>query len=320
MSDKKKQIERLQAQYDQNPNSQVFAALAELYREIGQLKPAEKIAREGVKRHQRFATGILVYGRILKDLGQLDQAEIYLKKAVQLAPESILAHQICGELFLQIKKPKEALKAYKMVLFLKPNSTSARRAVNRLESLTADEYDEETFQISKLTALSDVPAKNTAESFEKASVFQAPPEPSRPLTSQERFEADFQKTEQRAIERVLSLVDAFIVRNDLQRALNLLSEAENEFNQHPEITKRQKLIQRSQNPNLSDEEEVPFNSSSAQNNYEAAKDKPIEFNRDHVAETEKVSSRQDLINSKKLYILDLLLQRVETYRHDHIRL
>lgn len=301
--DKKKQIERLKSQYEQNPNSQVFAALAELYRETGQLKLAEKIAREGVKKHQRFATGILVYGRIMKDLNELDQAEIYLKKAVQLSPESILAHQLCGELYLQLKKPKEALKAYKMVLLLKPNSNTARRAVNRLESLTADEYDEETFQISKLSALSQkAPPEPVVNDKPVSTVSNI--EELRQQSTQSKYEVEFKKANEKAIERILSLVDAFIVRNDLNRALELLTEAENEFDRHPEIEKRKKLIFRSQNLHLNEDEDARgFSSSDTIDKNVVSK-----------------SSREELVNAKKLYILDLLLQRVEAYRHDHLGL
>lgn len=314
-SDKKKQIDKLQSQYDQNPGSQVFAALAELYRESGQLKLAEKIAREGVKKHQRFATGILVYGRIMKDLGQLDQAEIYLKKSIQLAPESILGHQLCGELFLQLKKPKDALKAYKMVLLLKPNSVSARRAVNRLESLTADEYDDETFQISKLSALknSPMPSEVLASSSAEHNHFSNRSESinSRPQSSQEKFESEFKNANERAVDRVLSLVDAFIVRNDLKKAMELLTEAENEFDKHLEIEKRKQLILRSQNIHLNETDDSSVVNSSS-NSSSRRGGKPTDES--------KLSRRMDLINSKKLHTLDTLLQRVEAYRQEHIRL
>jgi len=48
--------------------------------------------------------------------------------------------------------------------------------------------------------------------------------------------------QQKFLDRVISLVDAYIVRNDIDRALEALNEAERLLGPHEEIVKRLKLI------------------------------------------------------------------------------
>jgi hypothetical protein len=51
----------------------------------------------------------------------------------------------------------------------------------------------------------------------------------------------------------LSLVDAYIVRNDIDKALTSLKQAEGHFGQHPELSKRLKLV----NQRTLEREEAP---------------------------------------------------------------
>lgn len=225
-------IEKYQVILQKDPNSQVFAPLAEAYREMGLLKEAEQVAQLGVKRHPAFASGFVVYARIMKDKGRPEEALKLVQKAVSLAPENILAHYLQAEIYLQNKRPKEALKAFKMVLFLNPQSERARKAVAKLESLTADEYDDDVFEMSKIASLKE---QFWVEGDENA----VAPEPS---TSGASETTNSHPAPPRGLERMLSLIDAFIVRNDLNKAKMLLSDSQTEFGDHPEILQRMKLL------------------------------------------------------------------------------
>jgi tetratricopeptide (TPR) repeat protein len=110
-------IEKYQVIMQKDPNSQVFAPLAEAYREMGMMKEAEQIARLGVKRHPQFASGFVVYARIMKDVGRPEDSLKLVQKAIELSPENLMAHNLQAEIYLQSKRPKEALKAFKMVCF-----------------------------------------------------------------------------------------------------------------------------------------------------------------------------------------------------------
>jgi tetratricopeptide (TPR) repeat protein len=218
-------IERYQRMYETDPNSRIFAPLSEAYRKMGLMKEARELAESGVRLHPDFAGGRVALGRIYHDLGMLNEAAAELKTASELSPENILAHQILAECFLKLKRPKDALKAYKMLLFLSPDNDKAIKAVKRLESLTADEYEDEVFSMK--------PLKEAVKTWADLDLdFDGEPAKTK--------QADVPK--QRFLDRVLSLSDAYIVRNDIDRALETLQEAERLLGPDPEIVKRLRLL------------------------------------------------------------------------------
>lgn len=199
-------------QYEKNlgkdPNSKVFAALADAYREQGRVEEAEKMARDGVRRHPNYVGGYIALARIFLGSQRPDEAEDCLKKAIQLSPENLLAYQLLGQTFVELKRPQEALKAHKMVLFLNPLSEKSRQAVEKLETLSATDYDDELFEMRPLREQPvrsvDVPSKKLASS----------------------------------LERSLSFVDALLVRNELGRAKSLLQELAQQYPDSVEVTRR----------------------------------------------------------------------------------
>ncbi len=221
-------IEKFQIALQKDPNSQVFATLAEAYREMHMYKEAETVVRNGMWRHPNFVGGLVTFAKIMRDLGNFQEALAPLKKAAQLAPENILAHQLMAEVYLANKQPKESLKAYKMVLFLNPNSKVAQNAVSKLESLTADDYDDEVFEMTKLQNV------QMSRIHPAAGVTKDSSETAKNMASE---------SSPRALERMLSLIDAFIVRNDLEKAHLLLKDTIIEFGEHVEIQRRMKSLQ-----------------------------------------------------------------------------
>lgn len=261
-------VEKYQLILEKDPDSQVFAPLAEAYREMGLLEEALKTVTAGIKRHPQFVGGLVTYAKVMRDLNQLDKAQEALKKASNLSPENILAHQLLAEIHLTRKNPKDALKAFKMVLFLNPNSKSAQKAVQKLESLTADEYDEEVFAMTKLPNASlEMGPSEIAAPKELPLVTKPTPTSS-----------------SKALDRMLSLIDAFIVRNDLEKAHALLKDTRLEFGDHVEIQKRMKTLQ------------VRYSDSD-----EATPLKPL-------------PSRSQASQQLKLDVLNMMLRRIDEYR------
>lgn len=210
-------VERYQLILEREPNSKVFAPLAEAYRKMGLHKEAEAIARQGVEYHPDFAGGRVALAKVYMDQSQYDQALEQLKRAIEISPENLLAQTLLGRCALKIKAPKDALKAFKMVLFLSPHNEEATRAVRKLESLTADEFEDDLFTLKPL-------------------------KPMPPMSQRSR-----------ELDRWLSLADAFIIRNDLEQAEGALREAEKALGPQAEITKRFKII----NQKNSDNEPLP---------------------------------------------------------------
>jgi tetratricopeptide (TPR) repeat protein len=257
-------VSRFEDVLRKDPNSQVFAPLAEAYRTEERWIEAEKIASDGVRRHPEFASGWVVLGKVQRDMKRPREAMASLRKAVGLAPENLLAMQLLGELLLELKEPKEALKVFKRVLFLNPQAEKAKRIIAKLESLTADEYDDEIFAMTKLKPLEEAASAPVA----KAVVPVKPGEPSKGLM------------------RMLSLVDAFIVRNEIGRASQLLDETRTEFGEDANIQQRQLLLQRRRASQLAAQSE------------EAEPLAPL-------------ASREEQIRQKKVKTLRVLLRKID---------
>lgn len=214
-------IEKYQLILEKDPRSQVFAPLSEAYRKLEMIDEALKICLRGVQYNANFAGGRIALAKVMMEKENYTAAAEELSKAVELSPDNILAHTLLGECYLTLKRPKEALRSFKMVLFLAPNNEKAAKAVRKLESLTADEYDNEVFQMKRLPDLSEeqTPRLQPLESGQLGS---------EKITSLERY---------------LSLLDAYIVRNEIDKAWDLATEAERYHSGHKELEKRVKLLQ-----------------------------------------------------------------------------
>jgi tetratricopeptide (TPR) repeat protein len=196
-------VEKYQTILRHNPMSQVFAPLADAYLERGLDLQAEELLLQGTQRHPLFASGFVILGKTQLKLKKFEIAELSLKKALELSKQNILAHQLLGDVYLAQKKPFEALKAYKMVLFLNPYSAKAKQAIDRLETASALEFEEETFAMAKLSDL---------------------------------------KKSDKNLTQLLQLVDAFLVRGEFEESQHLLEEMQKEHGEHAEIQSRLKRV------------------------------------------------------------------------------
>jgi tetratricopeptide (TPR) repeat protein len=210
-------IERYQLEYAKNPKSKVFAPLSEGYRRLGLLKEALEVAHNGVAQHPQFASGRVAYARILIEFQKKEDAVVQLRKAVELSPDNWLAHSLLGDLYLQLRKPKEALKSFKMVLFLHPQDEKAKKAVQKWEFLTADEYDDELFEMKPLFT-----PNSTGNQADKSAYVR------------------------KEIDRALSLADAFTVRSELEQAIQVLKDAQSRLGSQTELEERLVLLSRRQ--------------------------------------------------------------------------
>ncbi len=198
-------LTRYQSIYDKNPESKVFAPLAEAYRKMGLLDEALKICTKGILSHPEFAGGHLILSKIFIEKNQLEKAIESLLRTTDLSPENILAHKLLAETYMKLRQPKKALHSYKMILLLTPHDKTIAHSIQKLESLTADEYDDELFIIK------EPPSKKP-------------------------------KDTQKTVERFISLTDALIVRSDFEKALETIHKLESMIGSHPEIEKRKEFL------------------------------------------------------------------------------
>jgi hypothetical protein len=111
-----------------------------------------------------------------------------------------------------------------MVLFLNPSSQKAKSAVQKLETLSAEDFEEDIFEFKKLAP--------TAAPSSGPKANQAPAK-----TPARQSEMSLKE-----LERKLSLVDALIVRSDLERAKEALVELSYRAPGNEEIARRFQLL------------------------------------------------------------------------------
>ncbi|MEK6579606.1 MAG: hypothetical protein AABZ55_10305 [Bdellovibrionota bacterium] len=120
--------------YQENPSSRVFAPLAEAYRKAGLIDEAIDIAREGLRVHPRFVSGIVALARALFDKKKYAEVTQELSWVVRDVPDNLVAQKLMGESCLMLGRTAEALSSYKMLLYFAPQDPEAAQMVEELES------------------------------------------------------------------------------------------------------------------------------------------------------------------------------------------
>ncbi len=124
--------------YQDNPQSRIFAPLAEAYRRAGLVDEAIEIAREGLVIHPHFIGGRVALARALFDKAAYDDVISELSQVVQDVPDNLVAQRLFAESCLMRGHVLEALGAYKMLLFFAPHDTEVEKFVRELESQAYD--------------------------------------------------------------------------------------------------------------------------------------------------------------------------------------
>jgi tetratricopeptide (TPR) repeat protein len=120
--------------YQEDPQSRVFAPLAEAYRKAGLIDEAIEIAREGLRVHPRFVGGRVALARALFEKRLYSEVIDELASVVQDAPDNLVAQRLMAESCLMLGRVAEALGAYKMLLYFNPNEAETARIVSELEA------------------------------------------------------------------------------------------------------------------------------------------------------------------------------------------
>lgn len=209
-------MESLQIELQTNPKSLSFAQLADLYLAQNMIAEAETLLLRSLKYHPGSVSGHMLLGRVYQlkneDQRALDQFNICLQKA----PTNWTCYLLRAQMYLKMQKPKQALHDFKQVMLHNPTHVGVRKSIARLESLTADEYDDDLFEIKSLNQIA------------------ATTPPHNPVVASEAITTNdsWSKISPR-LERVLSLVDAFVVRQEYDKAIKLLRECQSEFGDQP---------------------------------------------------------------------------------------
>src|SRR5277367_6862469 len=94
------EITELKKKLEDDPDSLVFAPLADAYRKEGNLKEAFAVCKKGLEKHPTYTSARVVLGRIYQEQGKSDDAVLEFKKVLEVDSENLMAHSLLGGIYL----------------------------------------------------------------------------------------------------------------------------------------------------------------------------------------------------------------------------
>jgi tetratricopeptide (TPR) repeat protein len=129
------EIAKLEALYADNPGGRVFVHLAEAYRKAGQPERAREILREGLARHPDAASGLVVLGRVLADVGESAESAAAYRRVLELDGGNLVALRALADQARDAGRLDEARAHYGELLLRNPTSDDVRSALAELAEL-----------------------------------------------------------------------------------------------------------------------------------------------------------------------------------------
>lgn len=113
LSEFQERIYKCQKILDSDPNSQIFAALAEALRRKGELEKAFRVCQDGLKMHPSYGSAHVVMAKINLDRRMYDWAEIEAKKAAELDGWTRASELLLAEIYIYKSQFSNAIKLLK---------------------------------------------------------------------------------------------------------------------------------------------------------------------------------------------------------------
>lgn len=120
-------IDKCQRILDTDPNSQIFAALAEAYRKNSELDKAFRVCQNGLKVHPSYASAHMVMARINLDRGLYDWAEAEVRKAMEIEGPTRATDLLLAEILIYQGDYDGAAKLLKRLLQADPDNNHIRK-------------------------------------------------------------------------------------------------------------------------------------------------------------------------------------------------
>lgn len=169
-------IDDLRKRIERDPQSRLFAQLAEELRKDGDLADAIEVARTGLEKHPNYPSARMTLGRALLDTGDMRGAQRELEAVVQGAPDNILAGRLLAECLESEGHLEDALARYRTTLAL---SVGDKQIASRVEALEQRIRSRAAGAAAAPVGTSQAPTAVDAEHdlFEAADADEPPPIP-----------------------------------------------------------------------------------------------------------------------------------------------
>ncbi len=96
--DRSDEIDRLVERRARDPRTHTFAALADLYRQTGELDRALEVVQDGLRHHPHFLNARLVHAKLLRELGRDEDAAAAFRQVLEIDSENRIARSALTEI------------------------------------------------------------------------------------------------------------------------------------------------------------------------------------------------------------------------------
>ncbi len=115
---------------DEDPNSQIFAALAESYRKKGELEKAFRVCQNGLKIHPSYGSAHVVMAKVNLDRGLYDWAEAEARKAMEVDGRTRTVELLLAEIYIYKGQFDDAIQLLTQLHEADPNNGQIRKLLD----------------------------------------------------------------------------------------------------------------------------------------------------------------------------------------------
>jgi tetratricopeptide (TPR) repeat protein len=124
---------------DQDPNSQIFAALADAYRRKGELEKAFQVCQSGLRIHPSYGSAHVVMAKINLDRGLYDWAEAEVKKAQEADGSNRSVELLLAEIHLYKGEYEKAIRLLKRLRQSDPENGHIKKLLEIAERIPEEQ-------------------------------------------------------------------------------------------------------------------------------------------------------------------------------------
>ncbi len=155
---------------DVDPNSQIFAALADAYRKKGDFDSAFRICQNGLKIHPSYGSAHIVMAKINLDRGLYDWAMVEAKKAASIDGKSRTVELLLAEIYIYRGEFQSAVKLLKKLHNADPYNTQINKLLDIAKKIPEEQKALAQADYGGVHSEEDKTVITTSSKFEKTEI------------------------------------------------------------------------------------------------------------------------------------------------------